>query len=85
MLIAVDCSHPTNPNLAWCGCEPGAVRIPLIKFLWCSNLHKTCGCFPNHQFVHRVGTIIFTIHFGFFPPIFGYTHVYTFVFHTVLE
>ena len=30
---------------------------------------------PNHPFVHRVGTIIFTIHFGRFTPIFGNTQL----------
>ena len=38
---------------------------------------------PNHPFYlyNRVFHEIFTIHFGCFPPIFGNTHIYIYIYH----
>ena len=52
----------------------GVSRIDWVD--WYMGVEPKIRVFtPNHPFVHRVGTIIFTIHFGGFPTIFGNTHI----------
>ena len=49
--------------------------IFIHKYLY-MGVSKNRGFYPKSSILIGFGTIIFTIHFGGFPPIFGNTHIY---------